>query len=123
MAAQSVASDPSHRYASATSRGRARRTDGIIAHLRAVEPQDEATRHDLTTQLIETNIGMARSIASRYRDRGIDLDDLHQVALLALTKSAQRFDPGAGHDFMSYAVPTIRDELRRHFRDGRLRTT
>lgn len=118
MAAQSVETDPPHRYASARGQGRARRTDGIVAHLRTVEPRDEATRHELTTQLIETNAGMARSVASRYRDRGIDLDDLHQVALLALTKAAQRFDPDAGHDFMSYAVPTIRGELRRHFRDA-----
>ena len=55
---------------------------------------------------------------ARYRNRGIDLDDLEQVALLGLTKAAQRFDPDAGHDFLSYAVPTIRGELRRHFRDA-----
>ncbi|HEV2798640.1 MAG TPA: sigma-70 family RNA polymerase sigma factor [Nocardioides sp.] len=79
---------------------------------------DAASRQELTTQLIEANAGMAQSIACRYRNRGIDLDDLQQVALLALTKAAQRFDPDAGHDFMSYAVPTIRGELRRHFRDA-----
>ena len=98
--------------------GRAVRTDGIVAHLRAVGPTDDASRHELTTQLIEANTAMARSIACRYRNRGIDLEDLQQVALLALTKAAQRFDPEAGHDFMSYAVPTIRGELRRHFRDS-----
>jgi len=68
--------------------------------------------------LVETHIGVARSIARRYRNRGIDLDDLEQVALLGLTKAAQRFDPAAGHDFLSYAVPTVRGELRRHFRDA-----
>ncbi len=97
---------------------RAVRTEGIVSHLRSVTTRDEASRHELTTQLIETNAAMARSIACRYRNRGIDLDDLQQVALLALTKAAQRFDPDAGHDFMSYAVPTIRGELRRHFRDA-----
>ena len=39
------------------------------------------------------------------------------MALLGLTKAAQRFDPAAGHDFLSFAVPTIRGELRRYFRD------
>ena len=72
----------------------------------------------LTDELIETNLDVARSIAGRYRNRGIDLDDLEQVALLGLTKAAQRFDPDAGHDFLSYAVPTVRGELRRHFRDA-----
>jgi RNA polymerase sigma-B factor len=67
--------------------------------------------------LIDTYSPAARSIAARYRNRGIDLDDLEQVALLGLVKAAQRFDPHAGHDFLSYAVPTVRGEIRRHFRD------
>ena len=96
---------------------RSRRTDGIVADLRRVQPKSSDSR-GLTVTLIETNAGVARSMASRYRNRGIDLDDLEQVALLGLTKAAQRFDPGAGHDFLSYAVPTVRGELRRHFRDA-----
>lgn len=94
-------------------RERARRTDDIVCDLR----ETDADVDELTRQLIETNAGVARSMASRYRNRGIDLDDLEQVALLGLTKAAQRFDAGAGHDFLSFAVPTVRGELRRHFRD------
>jgi RNA polymerase sigma-B factor len=96
---------------------RAQRTDTIVTDMRLV-PSESSHSRALTTTLIETNAGVARSMASRYRNRGIDLDDLEQVALLGLTKAAQRFDPGAGHDFLSYAVPTIRGELRRHFRDA-----
>ena len=88
-----------------------------VHRLHVVDLRDSA-RHELDTQLIEGHMALARSLAWRYRDRGIDLDDLEQVALLALTTAAQRFDPGAGHDFMSYAVPTIRGELRKHFRDA-----
>ena len=106
-----------HPRTPAEGKERARRTDGIVADLRGVEPESSHSR-DLTARLIETNAGVARSMASRYRNRGIDLDDLEQVALLGLTKAAQRFDPSAGHDFLSYAVPTIRGELRRHFRDA-----
>ena len=97
-------------------KARARRTDAIVCDLRDVRRKADA--HELTRQLIETNAAVARSMASRYRNRGIDLDDLEQVALLGLTKAAQRFDPAAGHDFLSFAVPTIRGELRRHFRDS-----
>ena len=87
-----------------------------------VSPDDTARagmseRSVLTDTLIESHLDVARSIAARYRNRGIELDDLEQVALLGLTKAAHRFDPDAGHDFMSYAVPTVRGELRRHFRD------
>jgi RNA polymerase sigma-B factor len=96
-------------------KARARRTDAIVNDLR--DTLDGADSHELTRQLIETNAAVARSMASRYRNRGIDLDDLEQVALLGLTKAAQRFDPSAGHDFLSFAVPTVRGELRRHFRD------
>ncbi len=39
------------------------------------------------------------------------------MAYLALTKAARRFDPDAGHDFLSFCVPTIRGEVRRYFRD------
>ena len=106
-----------HPLAPVEGKERARRTDVIVADLRVVEPESPDS-HDLTDQLIETNAGVARSMAGRYRNRGIDLDDLEQVALLGLTKAAHRFDPTAGHDFLSYAVPTIRGELRRHFRDA-----
>ena len=97
-------------------KARARRTDAIVGDLRDVS--HESDTDELTRQLIETNAAVARSMASRYRNRGIDLDDLEQVALLGLTKAAQRFDPNAGHDFLSFAVPTVRGELRRHFRDS-----
>ena len=97
-------------------KARASRTDAIVSGLRDVNRG--ADLDELTRQLIETNAAVARSMASRYRNRGIDLDDLEQVALLGLTKAAQRFDPSAGHDFLSFAVPTVRGELRRHFRDS-----
>ncbi|GAA5112873.1 SigB/SigF/SigG family RNA polymerase sigma factor [Alloalcanivorax gelatiniphagus] len=95
---------------------RARRTDSIVSDLRDARPEHDS--EELVRQLIETNAAVARTMASRYRNRGIDLDDLEQVALLGLTKAAQRFDPSAGHDFLSFAVPTVRGELRRHFRDS-----
>ena len=84
----------------------------------ATGDQSPRARDHLTPQLIESNIHVAHSIASRYRNRGIELDDLRQVALVGLTKAAKRFDPGAGHDFLAFAVPTIRGEVRRHFRDA-----
>ena len=60
---------------------------------------------------------VARSIATGYRSRGLPLEDLEQVAYLALTKAARRFDASAGHAFESFCVPTIRGEVRRYFRD------
>ncbi len=60
---------------------------------------------------------MAVDATRRFRGRGIATDDLEQVAYLGLVKAVQGFDPDRGHDFLSFAIPTIRGEVRRHFRD------
>lgn len=97
--------------------GPKRRAHEAVRHLHAVDPPPLEARELFVNQLIENHVEVARSIASRYRNRGIDTDDLQQVALLGLTKAAQRFDPDSGHSFMAFAVPTIRGEVRRYFRD------
>lgn len=60
---------------------------------------------------------LARSLAHRYSGKGLDRDDLEQVAFLALLKAIQRFDLSKPTEFGAYATPTITGELRRHFRD------
>jgi RNA polymerase sigma-B factor len=91
------------------------RTDELCELLS--ECTDDAERDRLRADLIATNMPVARSIASGYRSRGLPLEDLEQVAYLALTKAAHRFDASAGHAFLSFCVPTIRGEVRRYFRD------
>ena len=62
-------------------------------------------------------VPVARDLASRYRYTNEPLEDLVQVASLGLMKAIDRFEPGRGSRFMSYAVPTMVGELKRHFRD------
>lgn len=94
---------------------RSARTDEIVGLLATCT--DDTERDRLREELIATNMPVARSIASGYRSRGLPLEDLEQVAYLALTKAAHRFDASAGHAFLSFSVPTIRGEVRRYFRD------
>jgi RNA polymerase sigma-B factor len=59
----------------------------------------------------------ARSMALRYSHASEPLDDLIQVANLALLNAIDRFDPARGTSFIAFAAPTILGELKRHFRD------
>ena len=84
---------------------------------RLVGCDDPEEQRRLRDEVIVVNRGVAQSVASRYRGRGVDLDDLVQVAYMGLTKAVSRFDVGREYDFLTFAVPTIRGELQRYFRD------
>ncbi len=97
---------------------RVRRSERTADLVRALAATTEACRRqELLQQIILVNQVVARDVASRYRGRGVEQDDLDQVALEALTKAVHRFDPDTENDLLSYAVPTIRGELQRYFRD------
>ena len=78
---------------------------------------DDAERAELEDEIIRINLQMATDATRRFRDRGVPSDDVQQIAHLGLVKAVRRFDPDLGHDFLSFAVPTIRGEVRRYFRD------
>lgn len=67
--------------------------------------------------MVESELGLAERIAADYRHRGIDEDDLRQVAFLALVKAADRYDDAHGTRFPVFASVTINGEIKRHFRD------
>lgn len=67
--------------------------------------------------MITDNLGLSHQLARRFLHRGEPLDDLVQVASVALVKSVDRFDPGRGVAFAAFATRTIIGELKRHFRD------
>src|SRR5215831_14973556 len=71
----------------------------------------------LRDQLVAAHMGLAAYLARRFANRGQPLDDLVQVASLGLLKAVDRFDPGLGVEFSTYATTTIVGELKRHLRD------
>lgn len=77
------------------------------------ETRDDGARD----QLISEYEGLARRLASRFSKRADDMDDLVQVALLGLLKALERFDPGRGVQFTTFAWATVEGELKRYLRD------
>jgi RNA polymerase sigma-B factor len=100
--------------------GPRRAGDGTVEGLlrrRAGLPAGHPGRAVLRVRGIEAGLPLARRLAARYQGRGEPLDDLCQVAALALVKAVDGYDPARGVAFTSYAVPTIVGALKRHFRD------
>jgi RNA polymerase sigma-B factor len=75
--------------------------------------RDQAVRN----RIVERYTGLAIALARRFENRGEPLEDLIQVASMALVGAVERFDPDQGAAFSSFATPTILGELKRHFRD------
>jgi len=69
------------------------------------------------SELAEQNLGLVHACAGRFRGRGIEYDDLYSAGCLGLVKAVNRFDPGLGWKFSTYAVPVILGEIRRLFRE------
>ena len=94
-----------------------RRADLTASLLARIAVASGSERKRLQDEVVTLNMCVARSIASRYRDRGEAYDDVLQAAYLGLIKAVRRFDGSHGKDFLSFAVPTISGEVKRHFRD------
>lgn len=68
--------------------------------------------------LVEENVGLVWSIVRRFRNRGVELDDLFQIGSIGLIKAIDKFDTGFDVKFSTYAVPMIMGEIKRFLRDN-----
>ena len=76
-----------------------------------------ARRTELRDDLVRLHLPLVEHLARRFRNRGEPYDDLLQVGTIGLIKAIDRFDPGRGVEFSTYATPTIVGEIKRYFRD------
>ena len=78
-----------------------------------------AASHDpsIRDELFEAYLPLARAVARKFAGRGVETEDLEQVAGLALLKALERFEPARGFRFVTYAVPTITGDVRNYLRD------
>ncbi|GAA4707368.1 hypothetical protein GCM10023215_55330 [Pseudonocardia yuanmonensis] len=80
-------------------------------------PAGHPERDTLRAELVTGHLPVVQHIARRFANRGEPVDDLEQAGTVGLINAVDRFDPERGVDFLSYAIPTITGEVRRHFRD------
>ena len=78
---------------------------------------DPTARRRISERIAEANLPLCDALAGRYRGRGVDHDDLVQVARMALWLAVERYQDDQGASFASFAIPTITGELKRYFRD------
>ncbi len=68
-------------------------------------------------ELVKRYLYLAEIISKKFLNRGVDYEDIFQVASIALISAVERFDPNKGFKFVSFATPTIVGEIKRYFRD------
>lgn len=85
--------------------------------LKIVQSESGKAADDAMSELVEKNSGLVRSIAMKFRDRGVEMEDLFQIGTIGVIKAARSFDIERGTSFSTYAVPLIFGEIRRHIRD------
>lgn len=68
-------------------------------------------------RLLSENVNLIKSIVKRYLNKGVEYDDLFQLASMGLLKAINGFDESYGVRFSTYAVPMISGEIKRFMRD------
>ena len=85
--------------------------------IRLVQTGEARESERALEELLALNAGLLRNLALRFRDRGVELEDLLQIGTIGMIKAARSFDLARGTSFSTYAVPLVFGELRRHLRD------
>lgn len=73
--------------------------------------------HAVMARLVEENLSLSQAVARKFQGRGVEKDDLEQVAAMALMQAIERFDPERGLQFSTFALPTIAGSVRNYLRD------
>lgn len=72
---------------------------------------------EIRGELISRYMYIAEILSKKYANKGIDYDDIYQVACIGLIYAVDRFDINKGYEFSSFATPTIIGEIKKYFRD------
>ena len=87
----------------------------LLSHEETLELIEKVQNGDEEAKeiLISSNLGLVRSVVSRFLNIGYDREDLFQLGSIGLIKSIYKFDPKFNVKFSTYAVPMILGEIKR----------
>lgn len=72
---------------------------------------------ELRDEIVENYIYIAEILSRRFINRGVEYDDIYQVACMGILYAVERFDPAREVKFATFATPTVLGEIRKYFRD------
>ena len=81
------------------------------------QSDDEEAAMAALEKILSSNQGLLRTIVGKFKDRGVESEDLYQIGTIGMIKAVRSFDLERGTAFSTYAVPLIFGEIRRHLRD------
>ena len=87
--------------------------DATLILLQKAKSGDETAKNTL----IEKNSPLVKSIVRRYKNKGVEYDDLYQLGCVGFSKAINNFDESFNVKFSTYAVPMIAGEIKRYLRD------
>ncbi len=86
----------------------------LLENLRKAKRGDEIAKEEIFNE----NLPLIKSIVKRFKGKGIEYDDLYQIASIGFLKAINNFDESFGVKFSTYSVPMIIGEIKRYIRDN-----
>lgn len=88
--------------------------DEILDYIRKAKQGDENAKETI----FQNNAPLIKSIVKRFKNKGVEYDDLFQIASIGFLKAVNNFDESFGVKFSTYTVPMIIGEIKRYIRDN-----
>lgn len=89
----------------------------LYKNVKESEQDDKSFELEIRNELVSRYLYIGEILSRKYVNKGIEFEDILQVASLGLIYAIQRFDIDRGFEFSSFATPTIIGEIKKHFRD------
>ena len=85
-----------------------------LDYIRKAKTGDEKAKE----QIFINNAPLLKSIIRRFKGKGVEYDDLYQIACIGFLKAVKNYDETFGVKFSTYTVPMVIGQIKRYMRDN-----